>query len=85
MTMAKTTKTPAGQTAADDSVGNSIDRDRIHLVRIDQIEVGTRHRKDMGDIAGLAANIEEHGLLLDLNSCLGTSSSTPDPGQRRYQ
>jgi N6-adenosine-specific RNA methylase IME4/ParB-like chromosome segregation protein Spo0J len=30
---------------------------------IDQIRVGQRHRKDMGDIAGLAASMAEHGLL----------------------
>ena len=30
---------------------------------VDAIRVGDRHRKDMGDIAGLAANIAEVGLL----------------------
>lgn len=32
-------------------------------VRIDSIKIGERHRKDMGDIAGLAASIESVGLL----------------------
>jgi ParB family chromosome partitioning protein len=30
---------------------------------LDQIRVGERHRKDMGDIAGLAASMAELGLL----------------------
>jgi ParB family chromosome partitioning protein len=30
---------------------------------LDQIKVGKRHRKDMGDIAALAASIEDIGLL----------------------
>jgi N6-adenosine-specific RNA methylase IME4 len=33
------------------------------MVPIGEIKVGTRHRKDYGDIAGLAASIEEVGLL----------------------
>ena len=33
------------------------------VLPIDQIIVGELHRKDMGDIAGLAANIDELGLL----------------------
>src|SRR5215813_645641 len=31
--------------------------------RLDAIVIGERHRKDMGDLAGLAANMEELGLL----------------------
>jgi hypothetical protein len=30
---------------------------------LDEVRVGTRHRRDMGDIAGLAASIEDIGLL----------------------
>jgi ParB-like nuclease domain len=33
------------------------------LLPIDQIQVGQRHRQDMGDIAGLAASIKDVGLL----------------------
>ena len=33
------------------------------LLLLDSIVIGERHRKDMGDIAGLAANIAELGLL----------------------
>lgn len=33
------------------------------VVAISQIKVGGRHRKDMGDLAGLAASIEKQGLL----------------------
>jgi hypothetical protein len=33
------------------------------LLSLDSIVIGERHRKDMGDIAGLAANIAELGLL----------------------
>ena len=32
--------------------------------RIDEIVVGERHRRDLGDIASLAANVAELGLLL---------------------
>src|SRR5262249_60596321 len=32
-------------------------------MKISDIVVGTRHRKDMGDVAGLAASIKELGLL----------------------
>jgi hypothetical protein len=35
-------------------------------LRVDQIKVGERHRKDMGDIAGLAASIGDVGLLQPL-------------------
>jgi len=31
--------------------------------RIDEIVVGERHRRDLGDIASLAANVTELGLL----------------------
>ena len=31
--------------------------------RIDEIVVGERHRRDLGDIASLAANVAEVGLL----------------------
>src|SRR6516162_8676373 len=31
--------------------------------KVDQIKVGRRHRRDMGDIDGLAKDIEEVGLL----------------------
>ena len=33
---------------------------------LDQIRVGERHRKDMGDVAELAASMEELGLLQDI-------------------
>src|SRR6516162_8097907 len=33
------------------------------IIPIDSIRVGPRHRRDMGDIAGLAASIAELGLL----------------------
>jgi ParB-like chromosome segregation protein Spo0J len=33
------------------------------VIKIDSIKVGKRHRKDLGDIEGLAASIEEVGLL----------------------
>lgn len=33
------------------------------VIAISQIKVGGRHRKDMGDLAGLAASIEKQGLL----------------------
>jgi ParB family chromosome partitioning protein len=32
-------------------------------MRIADIKVGKRHRKDLGDIEGLAASMEVHGLL----------------------
>ena len=32
--------------------------------RVDEIVVGERHRRDLGDIASLAANVAELGLLL---------------------
>ena len=32
------------------------------LLSLDSIVIGERHRKDMGDVAGLAANIAELGL-----------------------
>ena len=34
-----------------------------HPFKISDIVVGTRHRKDMGDVDGLAASIDELGLL----------------------
>jgi ParB family chromosome partitioning protein len=43
-------------------------------MRVDQIRVDKRHRKDMGDLDGLAASIAAIGLLnpiaVDENSCL---------------
>lgn len=33
------------------------------IVLIDQISIGDRFRKDLGDITGLAKSIQEHGLL----------------------
>ena len=35
----------------------------MNAVDIASIKVGSRHRKDMGDIAGLAKSIESAGLL----------------------
>ena len=32
-------------------------------IRIDRIKVGTRHRKEMGDLELLAENIRDNGLL----------------------
>ena len=50
-----------------DQLGRQIDAEakttKLELQGVDQIKVGARHRKDMGDIAGLAANIDEVGLL----------------------
>lgn len=39
------------------------DQAMIERVPIDTIRVGKRRREDLGDIAGLAANIERHGLI----------------------
>lgn len=36
---------------------------KIQEVKISDIKIGKRHRKDMGDIKGLAQSIEETGLL----------------------
>jgi ParB family chromosome partitioning protein len=36
---------------------------RKKVVPIGEIKVGRRHRKDMGDLEGLAASIEDIGLL----------------------
>src|SRR5262249_40552645 len=36
---------------------------KAHLFKISDIVVGTRHRKDMGDVDGLAASMKELGLL----------------------
>jgi ParB/RepB/Spo0J family partition protein len=36
---------------------------KAHLFKIGDIVVGTRHRRDMGDVAGLAASMKELGLL----------------------
>lgn len=36
---------------------------RIESVRIDEIVIGDRHRKNLGDLAELASSIREHGLL----------------------
>jgi ParB/RepB/Spo0J family partition protein len=49
-----------------DEAANGIARKRLpkaHLFKISDIVVGTRHRRDMGDIDGLAASIKELGLL----------------------
>ena len=35
----------------------------VERLPVDAIRVGKRHRKDMGDIAGLAASIADIGLL----------------------
>jgi ParB family chromosome partitioning protein len=34
-----------------------------NTIPISRIKVGQRHRRDMGDVAGLAASIEDIGLL----------------------
>ena len=49
---------------------------------VDQIKVGERHRKDMGDIAGLAANIAAVGLL---HPIVVQPDGTLIAGERRLQ
>jgi N6-adenosine-specific RNA methylase IME4 len=49
---------------------------------IDQVRVGERHRKDMGDIAALAANIAEVGLL---HPIVVTPDGTLIAGERRLR
>src|SRR5690348_10786361 len=46
------------------------------------IRVGQRHRRDMGDIAGLAASINEDGLL---HPVVVTPNGTLIAGQRRIE
>jgi ParB-like chromosome segregation protein Spo0J len=46
-----------------DASGNSERAQIVTTMPIADIKVGTRHRKDMGDIAALARNISEIGLL----------------------
>src|SRR5262245_9566452 len=36
---------------------------KAHTLKISEIVVGTRHRRDMGDVDGLAASMKELGLL----------------------
>jgi len=50
------------------------------LIRIDQIKIGNRHRKDMGDIDELAASINQLGLLHAIGI---TPQKTLVFGQRR--
>jgi N6-adenosine-specific RNA methylase IME4 len=52
------------------------------MVRIDSITVGERHRKDMGDIDGLARSIAEIGLL---HPVVVTSDGKLIAGQRRIE
>jgi hypothetical protein len=35
---------------------------QVHDILIADIEIGTRHRKDMGDLKELARSIDKHGL-----------------------
>lgn len=51
-------------------------------VRISDIEIGTRHRKDMGDIAGLSRSIEAVGLL---HPIVVTPNNTLIAGERRVE
>jgi hypothetical protein len=41
----------------------SADRARLKEIEIDSIRVGLRHRRDMGDLTGLAESIRREGLL----------------------
>jgi ParB-like chromosome segregation protein Spo0J len=41
----------------------SADHARLKEIKIDAIRVGRRHRRDMGDLAGLADSIRQEGLL----------------------
>ena len=54
------------------------------LLSLDSIVIGERHRKDMGDIAGLAANIAELGLphRWDMH---GDVAGTPDEDDRTVE
>ena len=52
----------------------------MNVIQLDKIKIGKRHRKDMGDIAGLAASIEEVGLL---HPVVVTPGSTLIAGERR--
>src|SRR5664280_3048524 len=60
-------------------IRSSMDRPTL---RIDQIEVGFRYRKDLGDLRALADSIAEVGLL---HPVVVTSSGRLIAGQRRLQ
>jgi ParB-like chromosome segregation protein Spo0J len=51
-------------------------------LKISEIQIGERHRKDMGDIAGLAKSIAEIGLL---HPIVLNSSNTLIAGERRFE
>ena len=57
-------------------------KSRIEMIAIESIKIGTRHRKDMGDIAGLAASIEAIGLLHPITL---TPNRTLLAGRRRLE
>lgn len=42
---------------------SSVKGERIHMERIENIKIGTRHRKDLGDLRQLEESIKEVGLL----------------------
>ena len=52
----------------------------MSILPIDSIRIGTRHRRDMGDIAGLAASIADVGLL---HPVVVTPDNTLIAGERR--
>jgi hypothetical protein len=53
----------SGQNLSADSTEHQTSTQAATTLPLDQITVGERHRKDLGDIDGLAANIDELGLL----------------------
>jgi hypothetical protein len=53
------------------------------VLSLDSTVIGELHRKDMGDIAGLAANIAELGLLHRWDN--GDEAGTPDEDDRTVE
>jgi N6-adenosine-specific RNA methylase IME4 len=53
---------------------------QVHDILIADIEIGTRHRKDMGDLKELARSIDKHGLL---HPVVITEDNILISGQRR--
>lgn len=55
---------------------------KIERVRIDDIRIGERRRRDLGDIPALARNIDEHGLL---HPIIIAADNTLIAGERRLR
>ena len=56
----------------------------LKLLKIADIKVGSRHRKDMGDLTSLAESIRQEGLLQSSFNDVDLENKSPVEGSKGY-